>query len=122
MLFHTEETTLFCMYCQKETPHEVDYVNETISSIECHICHNKLSIDVDAMEEFHEYIYERLKTKTGRLSEEAQQDLSKFLASMPLRIISKPIRFGSEYKQLNQEVKKYIEETQKEHEEEEQDD
>ena len=83
-------------------------MNEIISSIECEECHNQMSIDIDAMEQFYSYLYERLVSKPGRLTEEARKDFSKFLASMPMRIISKPVRFTSEYNQLNKEVKNYV--------------
>lgn len=109
MLFQDEKTMLFCMHCQKETEHDVQYLNQTISSIECETCHNKMSIDLDAMKEFHHYLYDRLMSKPGRLTEEARQDFSHFLASMPMRIISKPLRFSNEYSQMNKEVKDYQE-------------
>ena len=69
-----------------------------------------MSIDINAMSEFHHYLYERLVSKPGRMSEEARKDLSKFLASLPMRIISKPIRFSNEYSQLNKEVKVLMDE------------
>lgn len=99
---------LFCMHCQKETLHDIQYMNEVISSIECEECHSQMSIDVDAMKEFYHYLYERLISKPGRLSEEARKDFSKFLASMPMRLISKPVRFTNEYSQMNKEVKEYV--------------
>lgn len=108
MLFHDEEAMLFCMHCQKETLHDIQYMNEIISSIECVECHNEMSIDIDAMNQFHHYLYERLVSKPGRLTEEARQDFSKFLATMPMRIISKPMRFTNEYNQMNKEVKDYV--------------
>lgn len=108
MLFHDEGAMLFCMHCQKETPHDIQYMNEVISSIQCENCHNKMSIDIDAMDQFHHYLYERLVSKPGRLTEEARQDFSKFLSSMPMRIISKPVRFSSEYSQMNKEVKDFV--------------
>lgn len=108
MLINNEETTLFCIYCQSETPHTVSYVNQTISAISCEACGNQMSIDVDAMQEFHQYIYERFSTKASRMSEEARQDLNTFLKSLPMRIISKPVRFSSEYNQLSKEVKDYL--------------
>ncbi|MTD38834.1 hypothetical protein GIX45_09345 [Erwinia sp. CPCC 100877] len=108
MLFHDEQATLFCMHCQKETLHDIEYMNEVISGIECEECHNKMSIDIDAMKQFYHYLYERLISKPGRMTEEARQDFSRFLASMPMRIISKPVRFINEYDQMNKEVKEYV--------------
>ena len=84
-------------------------MNETNHTSKCLNCHNQISMNLDMREEFHQYVYERLKSKTGRLSEEARKDLSTFLTTIPLRILSKPIRFGSEYTQLNKEVKQHIE-------------
>lgn len=108
MLFHDEEAMLFCMHCQKETLHDIEYMDKIISNIECENCHNRMSIDIDAMNQFYHYLYERLISKPGRLSEEARQDFNKFLSTMPMRIISKPIRFTSEYNQMNKEVKDYV--------------
>ncbi|WP_430598495.1 hypothetical protein [Enterococcus sp. AZ177] len=108
MLFHDKQAMLFCMHCQQETLHDIQYMNDIISSIECTECHNQMSIDIDAMNQFYHYLYERLISKPGRLTEEARLDFNKFLATMPMRIISKPMRFTSEYNQMNKEVKDYV--------------
>lgn len=105
MLFRQEECELFCIHCQEETPHIVGYVNQSLLSIECQVCHSKMDLDVDAMEEFHHYILERFSSKPTRLTNEAKQNLNQFLKSLPMRIISKPFRFGAEYTTLTKEVK-----------------
>ncbi|MGX7350607.1 hypothetical protein RU97_GL001589 [Enterococcus canis] len=108
MLFYEEQAALFCMHCQKETPHHIHYLDQQIASIDCQICQNQISIDLDAMKIFHQYLYERLISKPGRLTEEARQDFSHFLTSLPMRIVSKPVRFSQEYAQMNKEVRDYL--------------
>lgn len=108
MLFHDEKAMLFCMHCQKETLHDIQYLNEVISCITCEKCQYQMSIDIDAMKQFYHYLYERLISKPGRLTEEARKDFNKFLMSIPMRIISKPVRFTSEYSQMNKEIKHYV--------------
>lgn len=108
MLFHDEKAMLFCMHCQKETPHDIQYLNEIISDIVCEECHYHVSIDINALDQFYHYLYERLISKPGRLTEEARKDFNKFLRSIPMRVISKPVRFTNEYSQMNKEVKHYV--------------
>ncbi|XXM71426.1 bh protein [Lysinibacillus sphaericus] len=86
------EADLFCVHCKEEVEHSITYVNEKIKSVECLECHHKMEINIDVNREFYKEIYKRIATKPERITKEYQADLSHFLFSLPVRVVSKPYR------------------------------
>ena len=92
------KTTLFCLHCEKETPHTIMYRGEYLQRINCNICGMEIHIDKEKiMKLYISNALNRLFTKPGRITEEMRRDLSTFLISLPLRIVSKPYRVAKEF-------------------------
>ncbi len=93
------EARLLCDVCEKETVHTITYKNNMIEHIVCNECHNGIILDVDKIKQnYGAEFTKRILSKPARMNEEMQQDLKKFLKSMPVRIMSKPYRLILEYK------------------------
>lgn len=100
------KANLYCTHCNNETPHEVVYINEEITSVHCEDCNYKVGIKVDIMKEFYKELYEHISSKPSRMTEEYKKDLSRFLARLPIRVLSKPYRF-MRYLNESRKVMKY---------------
>jgi hypothetical protein len=93
------EVKLLCSVCEKETIHTITYKNNLIEHIVCDVCKNGITLDADKIKQSYGAEFaKRILTKPSRMSEEMQQDLRKFLLSMPARIMTKPYRVIKEYK------------------------
>lgn len=90
---HDMYAGLFCIHCNEETEHKVTYVNNEISRIECNQCHHIIKLNVDLMKEFYREVFDHIATKPSRMTEEYKKDLSQFLFSLPIRVVTKPYRF-----------------------------
>jgi len=98
------EAKLLCNVCEKETIHKITYKNNLIEHIVCDICKNGITLDTDKIKQSYGAEFtKRILTKPARMNEERQQDLKKFLLSMPARIMTKPYRVLKEYKQYYEE-------------------
>ncbi|WP_209123990.1 bh protein [Alkalihalobacillus sp. BA299] len=86
------EADLFCIRCKEEIEHNITYVNDRIASVKCLECQNAVEFDIDVSKEFYKEIYERISTKPSRITKEYREDLSNFLFSLPIRVVSKPYR------------------------------
>lgn len=90
-------TTLFCLHCEKETPHVITYTGDYVRKIRCNLCNTEIKIDKDKILKFYtSKALKRLLTKPERLTEELRKDLSSLLVSLPFRIASKPYRMAKE--------------------------
>ncbi|HIE43678.1 MAG TPA: bh protein [Candidatus Omnitrophica bacterium] len=90
-------TNLFCLHCEKETPHEIAYAGNYLRKIKCTICHTEIKIDRDRILKFYtSEVLRRLFTKPERITEELRKDISSLLISLPFRIVSKPYRVAKE--------------------------
>lgn len=90
---------LFCVNCEKESPHEIEYKDEQIYKITCEECGIQVQINQEFMNKhFKEEFTKRILSKPVRMTEEMEADLSGFLKSLPTRVISKPFRVYKEYK------------------------
>ncbi|MGE8203735.1 bh protein [Heyndrickxia sp. NPDC080065] len=101
------EAGLFCIHCNDETPHLIVYINNEITSIKCEDCNQITDIKVDVMKEFFKEIYKRVSTKPSRITEEYNQDLSKFLQRLPYRVISKPYRLMRDLNESRKIINQY---------------
>lgn len=86
------EANLYCSRCHEETPHVIVYINAKLKNVECEDCNRVVGVNLDVRKEFYKEIYERISTKPSRITKEYNEDLSKFLLSLPTRVISKPYR------------------------------
>lgn len=92
------ETNLFCLHCEKETPHVITYVGDYVHKIKCNICNTEIHIDKEKIIKFYtSKVFKRLLTKPERLTEELRKDMSSLLVSLPFRIASKPYRMAREF-------------------------
>ena len=89
---------LFCVNCEKDTPHEIEYKAGQIHKITCKTCQISLQINQEFVNKhFKEEFTKRVLSKPIRMTEEMEADLSGFLKSLPIRVISKPYRVYKEY-------------------------
>lgn len=95
------EAELFCLYCNKDTQHEVTYVGNTLKSIKCMECQSEIEIKKEKLlGNYAADFIERILTKPYRMTKELEQDLTKFILSLPIRIITKPYRIVKEVKDI----------------------
>ena len=105
---------LFCTQCNNFTEHVVSYKNERMESITCQQCNRTTVIWYDktippdgekAKQHIHHHhlsklysqeFLNRIMTKPKRMEKELVNDLSVFLVTLPLRIITKPVRLLKE--------------------------
>ncbi|WP_270180037.1 bh protein [Alkalihalobacillus sp. CinArs1] len=81
---------LFCLHCQEHEEHHFTYINGEISKVKCTNCGHELEFKVDLMKEFSRELYEKIARKPQRLTKEYKEDFSKFISSIPVRIVKKP--------------------------------
>ena len=95
------QTDLYCIHCEKETPHELIYIGDELEKTKCLECGMEISFDKKKMLiEYSEDLVKRILTKPKRISKEAFSNLSEFLKTIPLRVITKPKRIAHEIKNL----------------------
>ncbi len=94
---------LFCLHCQKETPHTLIYVGHPLSGksylkkIKCENCKTVIELDrIKILEVYSKRMVKRVFTKPNRLTNEIKADLTNFIKSLPIRIITKPYRTAKE--------------------------
>ncbi|MCM2676130.1 bh protein [Alkalicoccobacillus plakortidis] len=104
------EADLYCIHCKEEVLHEITYVNNQLKSIECLECRHDLEIVMDLNKEFYEETQKRVVTKPKRMTQEYREDLSRFLFSLPVRVISKPYRLFKDMKQSRHVIKEFDQE------------
>lgn len=85
-------TELYCIHCKEEVEHSITYINSKIKSVKCLECHHKMEINIDVNREFYKEIYKRISSKPERITKEYREDLSHFLFSLPVRVVTKPYR------------------------------
>ena len=92
------EAELFCLHCNKETHHTVEYVGNSLSSIKCNNCSKTIELKRGKLLEHYsvEFI-ERILTKPQRMTKEIEGNLKKVLISLPGRVITKPTRIAREF-------------------------
>lgn len=91
------KTNLFCLHCEKETPHTITYAGDYVRKIRCNTCNTEIQIDKEKILKFYtSKVLKRLFTKPERLTEELRKDMSSLLVSLPFRIASKPYRVAKE--------------------------
>ncbi len=94
------DATLFCVNCDEETNHKVDYRGDRIHSVTCTQCGMTVQMDQDYIDDnFTQDFVKRVFTKPSRLTKEMQADLNAFMRILPYRVITKPYRV---YREINE--------------------
>ncbi len=91
-------TTLFCLHCDKETLHTITYSGRYLHRIKCEKCETEIALDRRRiLETYAADTVHNILTKPHRLTEEMRKDLTAFITSLPIRIMTKPIRIAKEF-------------------------
>ena len=98
---------VFCLHCRKETLHTLTYAGgyskgeSYLKRIKCEECGTSLEIDRKIiLEHYAGHALERIFTKPHRLTGEIRKGLTRFIKSLPIRIITKPYRIGKEIMEI----------------------
>jgi len=95
------KTMLYCIHCEKDTLHELTYVANRLEKTKCLECGMEIKFDKEQLlMVYSKDLVKRLLTKPKRITDEAFSDLSGFLQSFPIRIVTKPSRMIKEVKNL----------------------
>ncbi|GAB2546068.1 bh protein [Gracilibacillus alcaliphilus] len=86
------ETELFCTQCMDHTLHQISYLNEKISKIECEQCHHVVKLRLDVKKEFLKESYYKAVSKPGQIRRELKEGKGDFLIHFPARVVTKPYR------------------------------
>lgn len=92
------DAVLFCIHCNDDTTHHIEYKNNKIHEIQCTKCGMAVKIDQDYVQKhFKDEFIHRVLTKPVRMTKEMEVDLTGFLKSLPYRVVSKPFRVYKEF-------------------------
>ncbi|MCR4432010.1 MAG: bh protein [Tepidanaerobacteraceae bacterium] len=95
------EAELFCLHCNKDTPHMVTYAGNTLKSVRCTQCGSEIEIKREKLlGNYAVDFIERILTKPYRMTKELEGDIKKFILSLPIRIITKPYRIAKEVEDI----------------------
>ena len=92
------EAELYCIHCQKDTVFHLTYFNNMLWRVECETCGHYMEIQEDIVKKYFSHWVERILTKPKRMTKEIEADLKKFFYTLPIRVISKPVRVRNEWK------------------------
>jgi hypothetical protein len=109
------DVDLFCLQCNQETAHRVEYLDGRIHRIQCEECGRMVEVwhehfgTMDRQDVGHQRVHwsslttlyapeflNRVLSKPKRMEKELQADLSLFLITLPLRLVTKPMRILQE--------------------------
>ncbi|MCL5071746.1 MAG: bh protein [Actinobacteria bacterium] len=88
-----EETkiVLFCINCNSETQHTVNYIGEYLKSIQCDECSKKFEIDRRHLRTvFAEDFIDRILTKPHRMSHDLKEAMAYLVPFFPKRLFKEP--------------------------------
>ena len=105
-----EETkiVLFCISCNKESPHTVQYIGNYLRSVECDNCAKKIEIDRRHLRTvFAEDFINRILTKPHRMTEDMKKAVATLMPFFPKRLIREPLKVLKEiYEVLKRDNRK----------------
>ncbi len=91
------DARLKCLHCDRETDHTITYAGPYLNKIRCKECGVEIALDRKRiMETYASDALERVLSKPQRMTEELRGDLTAFLGSLPVRILTKPYRVAKE--------------------------
>jgi len=102
----TMKTELFCLHCNRECLHTITYLGTYLKEVRCQECGTHIEMDRKRiLETYTAEVIDRILTKPHRLTDELRKDLSNFIRSFPIRIITKPLRVAKEIIEVIKEDK-----------------
>lgn len=101
------DAELYCPRCLSMTVHQMIYLNDRISRIECGTCGRAIGIRVDVKYELYNELLNRIMTKPTRITKEYRDNVGLFLRTFPRRLSSKPFRLMKEVKEARKIMAKY---------------
>jgi transcription elongation factor Elf1 len=100
------ETELFCLHCNQDTHHSVEYVGNSLKCIKCQNCGRTIElIKEKLLEQYSGEFIDRVLTKPYRMTKEIEGNLKKVLLSLPVRVVTKPTRLAKEFKDIAKQEK-----------------
>ena len=85
--------TLFCINCNEETPHTVQYIGSYLRSVSCDNCTKKIQIDRRHLRTvFAEDFIDRILTKPHRMTEDMKRAVATLMPFFPKRLIREPLK------------------------------
>ena len=85
--------TLFCVNCNEETPHTVQYIGSYLRSVKCDNCSKKIEIDRRHLRTvFAEDFIDRLLTKPHRINEDMKRAFATLMPFFPKRLFLEPLQ------------------------------
>lgn len=101
-------TVLLCSHCNKETIHELHYINDTLDSVECSVCSSHIQKKESEVQTLLlGELAKRITTKPSRMREEMQKDFWHFAGQISIRMVTKPYRFTKELIEMLEEVSQH---------------
>jgi hypothetical protein len=84
---------LFCINCNKESPHTVNYIGSYLRSVSCNNCSRTIEIDRRHLRTvFAEDFINRILTKPHRMTEDMKKAVAILMPFFPKRLIREPIK------------------------------
>lgn len=91
------QTSLVCSHCFKESPVKITYLENSMIKLTCESCGYAVKIPQRLIPDFSLIKWERrLITKPVRMALEAKKDSLGFISTLPLRVMTKPLRIVRE--------------------------
>lgn len=85
--------TLFCINCNEETPHTVQYIGSYLRSVSCDNCTKTIEIDRRHLRTvFAEDFIDRILTKPHRMTEDMKRAVAILMPFFPKRLIKEPLK------------------------------
>jgi len=85
--------TLFCINCNGETPHTVQYIGNYLRSVSCDNCSKKIEIDRRHLRTvFAEDFIDRILTKPHRINEDMKKAFATLMPFFPKRLFLEPLQ------------------------------
>jgi hypothetical protein len=85
--------TLFCINCNEETPHTVQYIGSYLRSVSCDNCTKRIEVDRRHLRTvFAEDFIDRILTKPHRMTEDMKRAVATLMPFFPKRLIREPLK------------------------------
>src|SRR4030043_1081627 len=85
--------TLFCISCNEETSHTVQYIGSFLRSVSCNSCAKKIEIDRRHLRTvFAEDFIDRILTKPHRMNEDMKKAFATLTPFFPKRLIKEHLQ------------------------------
>lgn len=96
---------LFCINCNRESPHTVQYIGSYLRSVSCDNCSRIIEIDRRHLRTvFAEDFINRILTKPHRMTEDMKKAVATLMPFFPKRLIREPLKVLKEiYEVLKRE-------------------